>query len=147
MNRHDDDGPSVMAINFSQKTLMAITFLNMMGWWTIKFLTISPSPSIYKNPSKSGLLSKNRGFFLEKHELWLFSRLGLQSAIKSGYSDYPKSGYIRPFWGCINGLSSLYSFHSNDKIEFYEVSISSNYMEFGDLNQYLNTWYRNSLKH
>ena len=36
-----------------------------MGWWTIKFLTISPSPSIYKNPSKSTLLSKNRGFFLE----------------------------------------------------------------------------------
>ena len=32
VNRHDDDGPSVMAINFSQKALMAITFLNLMGW-------------------------------------------------------------------------------------------------------------------
>ena len=27
-----NDGPSVMAINFSQKALMAITFLSLMGW-------------------------------------------------------------------------------------------------------------------
>ena len=37
-----------------------------MGWWTIKFLTISSSPSIYKNPSKSGLLSNFRGFLIRR---------------------------------------------------------------------------------
>ena len=43
-----------------------------MGWWTIKFLTISPSPSIYKLPSKSGLLSKNGGFFRKIWAVTLF---------------------------------------------------------------------------
>ena len=51
-----------------------------MGWWTIKFLTISPSPSIYKLPSKSGLLSKNGGFF---RKIWAVTLFKIGIAINS----------------------------------------------------------------
>ena len=66
VNRHDDDGPSVMAINFSQKYLDGHHIFKSDGKMDHQIsdnFFISSSPSIYKNPSKSTLLSKNRGFF------------------------------------------------------------------------------------